>query len=81
MNGERGRVRELWDLGERTVEGGRFLRDAVRVALVLAVTVVVVVVVVLVRFLGFARSCCWDGGACEGWFSLSAASSVEMWSL
>ena len=80
MKGERGRVRELWDLGERTVEGRRFLRDAVRVALVLAVKDVVVVVV-LVRFLGFARSCCWDGRACEGWFSLSAASSVEIWSL
>jgi hypothetical protein len=51
LKGERGRVRELWDLGERTVEGTT-LREAVRDAFAL-----VIVVAVLARFFGLGRSC------------------------
>jgi hypothetical protein len=52
LKGDRGRVRELWDLGERTAEGTT-LRDAVRAAFVFAAAVA------LARFFGLARSC-WD---------------------
>lgn len=68
LNGERGRVRELCDFGERTLEGTTF-RDAVRVAFMFAA------VAVLVRFFGFARSCADSAGM----FSLS--SPVDIWSL
>lgn len=52
LNGERGRVRELCDLGDRTVVGLAFL-EAVRD--VLSVVVPVVDAAVFARFFGFAR--------------------------
>lgn len=55
LTGERGRVRELCDLGDRTVEGWSGLalaREAVRVALVFAVAAVV-----FARFFAIGRSC------------------------
>jgi len=53
LKGERGRVRELWDFGERIVEvgGAGPLRETVRVAFVFAT----VVVAVLTRFLGVGK--------------------------
>lgn len=76
-------MRELWDLGERTVDGWRGLavvREAVRAALVLAVAgagAAVVAVTALARFFVMGRSC--EGAV----FSLSSAvlKSVEMCSL
>ena len=55
LNGDLGRVRELWNLGDRTVDvdGCRTLREVVRVAFVFACAAVVWV---LARFFGFARS-------------------------
>jgi hypothetical protein len=52
--GERGTVRELCDLGERTAVGPP-RRETVRVALVLAVALPAAAV--FVRFFGFAISC------------------------
>ena len=86
LKGERGRVRELWDLGERIVEveGAGPLRETVRVAFVFAT----VVVAVLARFLGLGRSCAWiwagSSSMGAGAFSLSSLSlvlAVEMYSL
>lgn len=67
LMGERGSVRELWDLGESTVDGTA-LRETVRATLVLAV--VVDAAAVFARFFGLVRSGC---DACEdtGRFSLS----------
>lgn len=70
LNGERGRVRELWDLGDRTVDGTTFF-DAVHVALVFAGAATV-----FDRFFGLGRSC---EECSAGMFSLSSVR--EMWSL
>lgn len=70
LKGDLGRVRELFDLGERTCEG-TILRDAVLVARLFAVTGPwAAVMVVLARFLGIIRS--WS--VCV--FSLSEAISL-----
>ena len=56
LKGDLGRVRELFDLGERTCEG-TILRDAVLVARLFAVTGPwAAVMVALARFLGIIRS-------------------------
>ena len=70
LKGDLGRVRELFDLGERTCEG-TILRDAVLVARLFAVTGPwAAVMVALARFLGIIRS--WS--VCV--FSLSEAISL-----
>lgn len=70
LMGDLGKVRELWERGERMPGGAGTLREAVREA----GFVFADVVAVLVRFLGLGRSL---GGSSA--FSLSSA--VEMWSL
>jgi len=72
LKGDLGRVRELFDLGERTCEG-TILRDAVLVARLFGPWAAVMVA--LARFLGIIRS--WS--VCV--FSLSEAISLLCWSM
>jgi hypothetical protein len=74
LNGERGRVRELCDLGDKTPPDGATttpFRETVRVALVLAAAAV------FARFFGLAKSGA-DPTVADA-FSLS--SSFAIWSL
>lgn len=68
LSGDRGRVREFAERGERTVGGA--LLDAVRVAFVFACAVAV-----LVRFFGFAKSCAYGSA---GAFSLSSSAKCSL---
>ena len=69
LKGERGNVRELCDLGERTANGTGLAREAVRVAFVFALAAAV-----FVRFFGLGIP--WTGfvgrRGCDGSFSLSS---------
>jgi len=69
FRGDRGSVRELADLGDRTV-GGTAFWDAVRVAFVFAVAIAV-----FVRFLGLGRSCV---STSAGAFSLSSSAKCSL---
>lgn len=66
LNGDRGRVRELCDFGDSTVEPTTF-RDTVR-----DVLASVAVVVTFDRFFGFAS----DSACCDGMFSLSLSPDI-----
>ena len=82
LKGERGRVLELWDLGDKIVDVGAARGFLLREALVLAWFVAVAVAgfraAVLARFFGLARSC-WVGSAVV--FAVSSGVEVEIWSL